>query len=105
MLIGVCALLLSAVFHTAGAYRSARDDCDRALPVAWARHPGRSSQVVRRLHTAGWIASIVGALSIGDPLLVSRPGLSIAIVVTMLVAVNGLPSLFVAMLHGREVRS
>jgi len=105
MLIGVCALLIGGVFHTAGAYCLARDDRDRALPVASARHPTRSSQVARRLTTAGWIASIVGALWIGDPLWVSSPGLSIAIVVTVLVAVNGLPSLLVTVLHGRKVRS
>ncbi|RVW10576.1 hypothetical protein EGT67_05290 [Prescottella agglutinans] len=83
----------------------ARDDRDRALPVASARHPSKSPQVARRLHTAGWISSIVGALWIGDPLWVSSPGLSIAIVVTVLVAVNGLPSLLVTVLHGQKVHS
>lgn len=105
MLIGVCALLLSAVFHTAGAYRSARDDRDRALPMVWGRYVVKSSQVVQRLHTVGWIESIVGALWISGSLWDSRPGLSIAIVVTVLVAVNGLPSLLVTVLHGRKVRS
>lgn len=105
MLIGVCAVLLGVVFHTAGAYRSARDDRDGALPMVRGRRPVKSTQVVRHLHTAGWIASIVGALSISGPLRDSRPGLGIAIVVTVLVAVNGLPSLLVAVLHGRKVRS
>ena len=105
MLIGVCALLLGAVFHTAGPYRSVRDDSDHARPVVPGRHPVESSQVARRLHTVGWVESVVGALWIGGALWVSSPGLSIALVVTALVAVNGLPSLVVTMLHGRPVRS
>ncbi|GAB2639716.1 hypothetical protein GCM10027068_19430 [Prescottella soli] len=105
MLIGVCAVLLGAVFHTAGAYRSARDERDGALPMMQGRRPVKSSQVVRHLHTVGWIESIVGALWIGGSLGGSRPGLTIAIVVAVLVAVNGLPSLLVTALHGRKVHS
>ncbi|NKR39701.1 hypothetical protein GS503_01910 [Rhodococcus hoagii] len=105
MLIGVCALVLGAVFHTAGAYRSARDDIGRARPMVQGGHPVESSPLARRLRTAGWIASIVGAGCISDPFWVSRPGLSIALIVTALVVVNGLPSLAVTVLHGRKVRS
>lgn len=105
MLIGVCALLLGAVFHTAGAYRSVRDDSVPALPIVWGRHAAKSSRVARRLHTIGWVESIVGALWMGGALWGSSPGLSIALVVTALVVVNGLPSLAVTVLHSRQVRS
>ncbi|MDH6281152.1 hypothetical protein M2280_002372 [Prescottella agglutinans] len=100
MLIGVCAVLLGALFYTAGACRSRP-----STAKVRGRHPVGSSQVVRRLDAAGWIASIVGALAIGGPLWDSRPGLSIAIVVSVLVLVNGLPSLLATVLHGPKARS
>lgn len=105
MLIGLCVALLGVAFNLAGASMTARHSAGNSMPAEWRRHAIRPSRRVRRLHTAGWIASIVGALAIGDALWNSRPGSSIAIVIAILVLVNGLPSLLVTMLHLRRAQS
>ncbi|WP_430332216.1 hypothetical protein [Rhodococcus sp. ACT016] len=106
MLIGICAALLGIVFHVAGSCRPVGDDRGRPLWLTvWTRDPVSPSQVARLLHTAGWLASIVGALAIPGALWNSRPGLSIAIAVTVLVLVNGLPTLLVTVVHDRRLRS
>lgn len=86
MVIGVLAALLGATLHLLS---TGRED------------PARPSRWDRRRQGAGWIASIVGALALGDVVWDARPGLSIVIVVAVIVLVNGLPSLIVAILHTR----
>ncbi|MGO4204824.1 hypothetical protein AB4Z09_24405 [Rhodococcus sp. TAF43] len=93
MLVGVIAALLGVVLNTVGALLSARDSRGQ-------RSTG-PSQRVRRFHSAGWIASIVGALAIGDAFWNSTPGVSIGVAV--LILANGLPSLAVTLVNPRRV--
>lgn len=105
MLIGVFATLLGVALHLAGAVASSRANTGEPMPMVWGQHPKRPSREIRRLHAAGWIASVLGALAIGDAMWDSKPGASIAIVVALLVLTNGLPSLIVTALHNRRVPS
>ncbi|MGF7123457.1 hypothetical protein [Rhodococcus sp. BE178] len=52
------------------------------------------------MQTTGWVLSIIGALAFGDATRES-PGVSIAVVVAVLVLVNGVPSLIVSLFHPR----
>ena len=104
MLIGVCALLLGAVFHTAGAYRSARDD-HRPCTADGAAGPSRRVLAARSASTHDRMDSQHCRRGLYQRPVLGCPGLSIALGVTALVVVNGLPSLVVTVLHGRKVRS
>lgn len=57
---------------------------------------------MRRFHSAGWIASIVGAIAIGDAPWNSTPVGSVGVVVAVLLLANGLPNLTVALVHHRR---
>ncbi len=49
--------------------------------------------------------SVVGALQLGHQFWLTEPWLALGVVVTVLVLVNGLPSLLVTMLHNGKLRS
>ncbi|QCQ91396.1 hypothetical protein [Rhodococcus sp. SGAir0479] len=102
MAFGVLATVLAGAFHLVGAVLCARVNTGRVMPMVRGVRPARPARRVRRFDTAGWTASVVGALAIGDALWDSRPGASIAVTVAILVLVNGLPGLIVATLHNRR---
>lgn len=88
----ILAIVLSCGFHIAAAVLTARHDASR-------REPAKPLRRVRRLRTAGWVLSLVGAMNLGGMYWQSQPWLATAIAIAVLLVTNGLPSLVVAAVY------
>ncbi len=105
MSLALCAITIAVLLHVVAARIAVRENYGNRLPTVNGSYPGKSVQRARSAQAAGWMLSVVGALQLGHQFWLTEPWLALGVVVTVLVLVNGLPSLLVTMLHNGKLRS